>query len=70
VYVVVEVLVLISGVLVAVACKPLASLNILMRRALFRQADLDEDDERFVAVLLAIAGVVLAGFAAYFLAAG
>jgi putative exporter of polyketide antibiotics len=69
-FVAVEVLVLICGVLVATACKPLASLNISMRRAFFRQPNLDEDDKQFVAVVFAIAGVVLAAVAAYFLLAG
>jgi hypothetical protein len=63
----IEILVAILGLVFAVLSPYLGFLSVAMRRALFRQADLDEDDERFVTWVFAIGGLAIAAVAIYFI---
>jgi hypothetical protein len=53
---------------IAVACKPLAVLNVALRRVLLRDDTLDEEDVRLMMVVFALGGGGLAVAAVCFLA--
>jgi len=64
----VEAVMVVLGIALAVACKPLAALNIAFRRSIWRQRELDDDDERFVMWSFVVFGLVIAGAGIYLLA--